>query len=79
MIDWPEVTMADVFADQQFFADHPERRYRSRPSSDGRVWLVRRQDKDAFLRTLSRSPLRCPDSDAALARLWVEAVRHSVT
>lgn len=83
--DWPEVTIADVFADQQFFYDHPERRYRARPAADGRVWIVyrrglkrdmkRRSHDDVFLRTLAQSPLRCPDTDEALRRVWLDTAR----
>lgn len=66
------VTDDDTFADQQFTADHPGRRYHRRPGADGSVWLIRRRGR-AYLRTLARPAIGCPDTDEALRRAWFEA------
>jgi hypothetical protein len=66
------VSDADAFADQQFTGDHPGRRYHRRPGPDGTVWLIRRRGS-AYLRTLARPGLDCPDTDEALRRAWFEA------
>jgi hypothetical protein len=70
--DRPAVTDDDTFTDQQFTADHPGRRYHRRPGLDGSVWLIRRQRR-AYLRTIARPTVRCPDTDDALRRAWFEA------
>lgn len=63
------VTDADVWADQQFAADHPGRRYWLR---DG--WAVRRRGRSVFLRTRTQagaSPVGTPsDSEELAERIW---------
>lgn len=68
----PIVSDAAAFADQQFTADHQRRRYHRRPGPDGSVWLIRRQGR-AYLRTLARPAINCPDTEEALRRAWFEA------
>jgi hypothetical protein len=73
------VTAADVFDDQQWFADHPERRYRRRPGPDGAVWVIRRRGRAVYLRALVTTGIRYPDNDEALRQLWFLAAWPDLT
>ena len=62
----PVVLQADVFDDQQWFADHPGRQYRLRSG-----WAVRRRSRGVFLRV----PMSCPvyADEAAAERVGWES------
>jgi len=72
----PEIAPADAQGDREWFADHPERRFRAR-SCDGGVWLIRRWPQgggsDVYLRVFSRALEMPQDSDAGIAISWYRA------
>jgi hypothetical protein len=72
----PSVTAADALDDRTWFANHSECRFRVR-SSDGGLWLIRRQPQganpDVYLRTFARSAPPLGDNDGELAAAWYAA------
>ena len=75
--EFPPVSPADSFSDQQFFSDNPQRRHYARPGPDRAVWVIRRRGRDVFLRTLIRLPGAYQDSErAAEAAWWLGASPH---
>jgi hypothetical protein len=76
----PPVTEDDARSDREWFAGHPDRRFRARPGDSG-LWLIRRRpqgaDPDVYLRTFARAVVTREDSDRALAALWYGAAYPS--
>jgi hypothetical protein len=71
------VAEGDARNDREWFASHPDRRFRAR-LNDGGVWLIRRSQPDVYLRTFSASIApHSGDSDGALAALWYSAAYPS--
>lgn len=70
------VSDAAALEDQDWFARHPRRLFRTH-AGDGGVWLIRRRpqggDPDVYLQTFSSTLTPRSDTDGELAVLWYEA------
>ena len=60
---------AEALADADWFSEHPDRRYRTRPAADGGIWLVRRRGR-VLLRTRTGTGTREPTSEAEIEAAW---------
>jgi hypothetical protein len=76
-LEHPTVSDLEAQDDISWFLDHPRRRYRARGADDGNVWLIRRKQHMALLRTCAGAIPHPRDDDAALCEAWVaSAHRH---
>lgn len=61
----PDATLAELYADQQFFSNNPQRRYRLR-----RGWVIRRCRRGVFLRARLADGRDWPDDERLAEKMW---------